>query len=295
MTDPASPPPSPEPALLLDGIPDLVQVMAADGRFLYVNPAWCQRMGWSADEARAMGFIDVLHPDHQGPWRALFKSVLGGRRLDHFEVLLLRRDGRALPVDGSIWPHVSPGAGPTVVAVLHDATARASGEREVAKLLYRDAETGLFNRRGFVSRAMRLIEVVEDNPERLGAHLLYLELANADAIQRRHGDAALADAVQRTAALLRQALRAHDVVARMDRTGFAALVTLPTRYPPNYLLARIRGALTLANRHAAKGYDVELALGLADVATGQPLDEAVARAAAAAALTSPNRERKPLV
>ena len=132
------------------------------------------------------------------------------------------------------------------------------------------------------------------NKDRVGGWLLYLDIDNLEQVQRRHGDEAMNEAVLRTAQMLHKTLRVHDVVARVTRSGFAAMISLPPRYPPNYITARIRGALQLANRHAAKQYNVELAMGLAQMAAHAPVQDALERAAAEAALTAPGRQRAPL-
>lgn len=93
--------------------------------------------------------------------------------------------------------------------------------------------------------------------------------------------------------MLNHALRGHDIVARISQGVFAALVTLPLKYQPSYVLTRVRGALALANRHAAADRQVELAIGAADVDPVAGIDAALVRARDQAVATSA-RHRKPL-
>lgn len=279
---------------LADTIPDAVQVVSTDGAFLYVNQAWTTQLGYNAEDVRGMTFLDVIHPDHQSAWKQVFKTVLGGKALHHFEMVLVAQDGAAVPVEGSIWALVSKGRPYAVCAAVRNSADRTIGEQLVSRAMYRDELTGMFNNKGFLVRATRLLEVIEDNKDRVGGWLLYLDIDNLEQVQRRHGDEAMNEAVLRTAQMLHKTLRVHDVVARVTRSGFAAMISLPPRYPPNYITARIRGALQLANRHAAKQYNVELAMGLAQMAAHAPVQDALERAAAEAALTAPGRQRAPL-
>jgi PAS domain S-box-containing protein len=265
---------------LLDDFIDLVQVISPEGTFLYVNRAFSQHLGWSADDAAGMTFLDVIHPDHRAAWKNIFRAVLGGKRLDNFEMVLLAKSGAPVAVDGSVWSRRDPDGTTVVCAVFRDSAARAIGEQQVSRVMYRDEATGVLNRHGFIVRGATLLEVVEENRDRLGAFVLHIAIANLIDIQRRHGDAAHDEAVALTVEITRRALRAHDIVARLSREHFVALVSLPPKYPPSYVTARIRGALTLANRQAGREWNVELALGLATVDLARPLDDAIERAAA---------------
>ncbi len=49
---------------LLEGALDLIAILEdADDRFLYVNPAFSQRMGWEKSELLFSSFIEYVHPD----------------------------------------------------------------------------------------------------------------------------------------------------------------------------------------------------------------------------------------
>jgi len=267
---------------LLDAFADPVQVVSPDGTFVYVNRAWCQRLGYAEPDALGMGFLDLIHPDHVLPWKTIFKSVLGGERLDDFEMALIAKDGSHVPVDASVWAQDGSNGPEAVCAVFRDLGRREQSGQKLARQLYRDQSTGLYNRRGFGVRSAPLLETLADNPERAGGFVLYVEIANLDQIERRHGVDAEHDALTRTAEVLHRALRLHDVVARLSRATFAALIALPPRYQPSYIATRIRAALQHVNRHARTPYEVELAIGLAPADPREPLWEAVENARAAA-------------
>jgi diguanylate cyclase (GGDEF)-like protein len=166
--------------------------------------------------------------------------------------------------------------------VFRDLGRRDASGQKLARQLYRDAATGLYNRRGFGVRSTPLLEALADNPERAGGFVLYVEIVNLDQIERRHGVDAEHDALTRSAEVLHRALRLHDVVARLSRASFAALIALPPRYQPSYIATRVRAALTHVNRHARTPFEVELAIGMAPANPHEPLWEAVEHARGAA-------------
>lgn len=263
---------------LLDGLVDPFQVVSAEGLFLYVNRAWSERLGYAESDAVGLGFLDLIHPDHQAPWKSIFKAVLAGERIEHLEMVLITKSGAHLAVEGSVWVQKLDDE-THVCAMFREAGRQAAGAKQLAQLLYRDEETGLYNRRGFSVRSVPLFEILADNPDRLGGWLMYIEAANIDQIARRHGDEAAVEALKRCAEILRKALRVHDVVARIGGESFAALMTLPPRYQPSYVVTRVRAALTHSNRQARRPYELELAIGLAPVDPATTLEAAIEAAA----------------
>lgn len=278
---------------LLDQLIDLVQVVAPDGTFLYVNRAWQKELGYTEEAALRLNFLDILHPDHQQPWIAIFRNVLDGQRLDNFDMVLVAKNGRQFAVDGSLWSwRREEGASPVGVgAVLRDSAARTIGETRVSRSLYKDELTGLFNRSGFVVRTTPFLELLADRVDRIRGWIAYLEIDNLAELERRHGPIVAEEAQKRTADVLNHALRGHDIIGRISNGVFAALVTLPLKYQPSYVLTRVRGALSLANRHAGPDKQVELAIGAADVDPVAGIDAALQRAREQA-LASSSRKRK---
>ena len=48
---------------LINNTTDLIQITGITGRFLFVNRAWLETMGYTEDEARDLKLQDVLHPE----------------------------------------------------------------------------------------------------------------------------------------------------------------------------------------------------------------------------------------
>jgi PAS domain S-box-containing protein len=87
------------------------------GRFLATNSAYQRMVGYSADELRALRFLDITHEDDRERNRGLIRELLEGLR-DQFQIekRYVRKDG------GSIWGRnsvsLAPGSGNMPVAIM---------------------------------------------------------------------------------------------------------------------------------------------------------------------------------
>jgi PAS domain S-box-containing protein len=69
-------------------------LLAADGRFLRVNPAFCEILGSTAEEICALRIHDIFRDDDEGSIEAAFRRVLGGEvRAYAVERRLVRKEG----------------------------------------------------------------------------------------------------------------------------------------------------------------------------------------------------------
>src|SRR5258706_432604 len=86
--------------------------------------------------ATCPGFLDLIHPDHIDPWKAIFKAVLAGEPVEHLEMVLITKTGTHLAVEGSVWLQEGGEDGVLVCALFRDATRRELGEKQLGRLLY---------------------------------------------------------------------------------------------------------------------------------------------------------------
>ena len=73
-----------------------------DGRFLQVNPAFCNFVGYSETELLKMTMSALIHPENRGEIRFLLEEISAGRRqLIDMEKRYLRKDG------STVWGHTT--------------------------------------------------------------------------------------------------------------------------------------------------------------------------------------------
>ncbi|MFT5129796.1 MAG: PAS domain S-box-containing protein [Rhodothermales bacterium] len=86
----------------LEDANDLIQSVSSTGKLLYVNRAWLKTLGYSITDTHAMTVFDIIHPDEQAHCRALFAELMSGKPIRRLHTKFISRDGRAIPVEGSV-------------------------------------------------------------------------------------------------------------------------------------------------------------------------------------------------
>ncbi|MFA6030923.1 MAG: PAS domain S-box protein [Elusimicrobiota bacterium] len=117
----------------LDGANDLIQSVGPDGRFIFVNNAWRQTLGYGEGELAALTVWDVVAPDCRESCMKLFQRVLEGATLRHVETVFLTRDGRRVLVEGSANPRLENGRAVATRAIFRDVTARREAEEALER------------------------------------------------------------------------------------------------------------------------------------------------------------------
>lgn len=87
---------------LFDNASDLIQSVDTEGRFLYVNRAWQETLGYSAEEVQQLTLMDILAPECREHCLALFERILQGEQVAFINATFLTKDQRCIEVEGSI-------------------------------------------------------------------------------------------------------------------------------------------------------------------------------------------------
>ena len=101
------------------------------GRFLEVNAALCEQLGYSLDELRMRTFYDITHPDDLVENRSRFQDLVTERVPAYtFTKRLIRRNGSCVWVNTSV-SLVRDGEGRPLhsIAVVEDITGRVNAEQ----------------------------------------------------------------------------------------------------------------------------------------------------------------------
>ncbi len=114
---------------LIDNTNDLIQIIGASGRFLFVNKAWCETMGYSQEEARELKFQDILHPEFAHQTKVQFDKLAKGETIEEYTGVVRRKDGRRLYISGSVSCRFEKGVPTAFRCILHDSTAKIRAER----------------------------------------------------------------------------------------------------------------------------------------------------------------------
>ena len=114
--------------MMINNSNDLIQSVAPDGRFLFVNPTWQSTLGYSQKEIAHLNLFDIIHPDSIPDCRPLFEKIMNGNKIPHMEVTFVAKDGRAVILEGNATPRLLEGKVIATQAFFHNITKRKQAE-----------------------------------------------------------------------------------------------------------------------------------------------------------------------
>ncbi|WP_416058604.1 PAS domain S-box protein [Stenotrophomonas maltophilia] len=269
--------------ITLDAVADLVMSVTLEGRIEYANAAAVRMLaGDGALTLAGHNVQDVLAlTTEYAPGSVLDVSVLldpDSNAVDLHADLLMRMGAATVPVDLTrAWLRDDEGQVRGAVWVLRDDTQQRARQREARHLAEIDPLTELGNRRGFEVHLQQAITRVERTGQ--AASLMFIDLDRFKPVNDTWGHLAGDAVLWAVASVLRHGVRDSDVVSRLGGDEFA--VILPGCGPRR--AARIGRELlqTLAALSIPWDKDrlrIGASIGIAPLATGMTVDEAVAAA-----------------
>ncbi len=114
---------------LIDNTSDLIQLVSLDGRFLFVNRAWRERLGYEVDDLVSLSLRDVLWPDAAEATLQLLKRVEEGEKVPDFETVFWSKQRKKIYLTGSVTCRYENSRPTAFRCILHDATSRVRAER----------------------------------------------------------------------------------------------------------------------------------------------------------------------
>ncbi|MGP6157751.1 MAG: EAL domain-containing protein [Vulcanimicrobiaceae bacterium] len=203
----------------------LVSVTKADfGRFLDVNAALCQMLGYDKEQLLTLGTDDVMHhgePDDDNT--ALRRMIADDNDSYKAARRYVRSDGQTVSalLHRSLVRDAS-GSPLYCISQIVDVTRRQRAEERVEHLADHDPLTGLLDRHAFNQR----LEQHMAEARRYGHHsaVLLINLDRFKYVNDALGHAAGDDVLQKVARELNEHCRSGDILARMAGDEFAMLL-----------------------------------------------------------------------
>ncbi len=115
----------------LDNANDVIQSVAPDGRFLYVNSSWKRLLGYKDADLERLKLLDIVHPAQRGAVETELKRILNGGRPARFDVDYVAADGRVVMFSGSTQPQQAAGKIVAAQSILRDVTEQRLAERQL--------------------------------------------------------------------------------------------------------------------------------------------------------------------
>ncbi len=120
---------------LVDNTSDLIQLITLDGKFIFVNRAWRERLGYGSDEISSLNLRQILHPDFAEATLDTLRQIQNGETMPSVETVFRSKTGRPIFLSGSINCRFDQGRPTAFRCILHDTTNRIRAER-AQKLYY---------------------------------------------------------------------------------------------------------------------------------------------------------------
>jgi two-component system, cell cycle response regulator len=167
-------------------------------------------------------------------------------------------------------------------ALLGRAIRYASSIRRMEAELHRrqvvDDLTGLYNARGFEQLATHHLALADRTKQRV--NLVFVRLDALDELDAIDDAAERERLVEETAAVLREAVRASDVIARVGAGSFCVLLTGDSGGAEALVLSRLVEAVAASNARSGRRAQLSLSVGAAayDPENPVPLTDLIAEA-----------------
>ncbi|MDP8243091.1 MAG: PAS domain S-box protein [Candidatus Hinthialibacter antarcticus] len=116
-----------------DNASDLIQSVAPDGRILYVNKAWREKLGYTDQELERLTIFHTVAFDCQDDYRSMFEEVLQGGVYDSMETTMISKKGNRILVSGNVNCRFEDGEPVEARSILRDVTESKRAEFELIR------------------------------------------------------------------------------------------------------------------------------------------------------------------
>jgi diguanylate cyclase (GGDEF)-like protein/PAS domain S-box-containing protein len=212
--------------ITLRSIGDAVITTDRAQRLEYLNPVAEAMSGWTLAEAAGRPLDDLIRLVTEAEARPVTSpaaTALAENRVVPVPaaVMLVRRDGETVPVEGIAAPIHAGEAPGGVVLVLHDVTRARQMARRLSHQASHDSLTGLINRAEFERRLEDALGSARDGQQHA---VCYLDLDQFKIVNDTCGHFAGDELLRQIAARLRARIRGADLVARLGGDEFGLLL-----------------------------------------------------------------------
>ncbi|TMK98245.1 MAG: EAL domain-containing protein [Actinobacteria bacterium] len=196
---------------------DLLATVSREGRFMLLNPAWEEALGWRREELLQRSLQDLLHPDDVEQTLALLLAGGGGvAQLENFTSRVRHRDGSWRTL---LWSARSGGS--RWYAAAKDVTDRESDRDSLERKALHDPLTRLPNRLLLMDRTHQALARLHRSGGLVA--LLFMDFDRFKSVNDRFGHDVGDRLLLLVSGRLEEMMRDSDTVARLGGDEFVVL------------------------------------------------------------------------
>ena len=118
---------------LFENSSDLIQMVAPNGNFLYVNRAWRETFGYSEEEIASLAIFDLIATDCQGHCQTTFQQIISDPKLHYLDTVFTTKDGRQVIIEGNAICNFENGKPVFTQCIFRDVTEKKKLIEELIK------------------------------------------------------------------------------------------------------------------------------------------------------------------
>ncbi len=126
---------------ILDNGSDLIQTVSPEGKFLFVNRAWFETLGFTPADLPQLTMFDVIAPEHHAAARKLVAKLVAGEETPPIDTVFIGKTGRRVHVEGVVDCHFVDGKAEHTRGIFRDVSEQRAAE--VEKSLYAEITRAL--------------------------------------------------------------------------------------------------------------------------------------------------------
>lgn len=208
-----------------DYAPIGIGLVSPFGKWLKVNLALTEILGYSQEEFLASDYHSMIHPDYHGETLKKIQQLQSGKNLScQMEQRYIHKNGETVWTSWSVsTASDAKSEQPNLIFQLQDITAKKIAEEKLQHEATHDALTGLPNRPVFMNR---LGEALKKAQELVGykVTVLFIDLDRFKYVNDSLGHLVGDELLKEIGVRLRECMRPSDLVARLGGDEFTILI-----------------------------------------------------------------------
>lgn len=113
---------------------DLIQIFTPDGRLIFVNKLWKEKLGYGDEDIKDLRITDLIHPDYVSKTTTVLSLIVEGKSVEKFDTVFVSKSGRKLYLSGGVHCTFQNGKPQEFKGIFHDIGERVRAEQ--AQALY---------------------------------------------------------------------------------------------------------------------------------------------------------------